>query len=63
MYIIIFGGEYIIPEPDPSLAWYNGMIFPGRLYNWDGTPLYEARLATYGYSVHYTIVFNVFVFL
>lgn len=52
LFIFLFGGEYMIPESDKTLR-YNGeyrrmvdledsdFVFPGRLYNIDGSELYE----------------------
>jgi magnesium-transporting ATPase (P-type) len=42
IYAIVFGGEFWFPENDverrnPANGKY---VFPGRPYNWDGTPLY-----------------------
>jgi len=43
MYLIVFGGENYVPEPDiywrfdrPDVPY----VYPGRIYDWDGTPLW-----------------------
>jgi Ca2+ transporting ATPase len=66
IYIIVFGGNHVYPEP--TMMWRfdrpdNPYVYPGMLYNWDGSPLYENYEPTYGPSRHYTNVFNVFVIL
>jgi Ca2+ transporting ATPase len=67
VYSIVFGGEYFFPEPDPlwrfERATFNNFVYPGRLYDWDGTPLYVLKESTYGSSRHMTNVFNIFVVL
>ncbi len=44
IYAIVFGGENFYPEPDAKFrferAATSNNIYPGRLYDWDGTPLY-----------------------
>ena len=52
LFIFLFGGEYMIPEPEEALrfdAWkvrfdieQNDMVFPGRLYKVNGDELYKA---------------------
>ena len=65
IYIIIFGGENFFPEP--SRKWrferadINNYLYPGRLYDWDRTPLYIVYYSKYGSSRHMTNVFNIFV--
>ena len=65
--MIVFAGEYIFPEPDPKWrferAASSNFVYPGRLYDWDNTPLYLLKYGTYGPSHHMTNVFNIFVFL
>lgn len=67
MYIIVFAGEYVYPEPDPKWrlenARYGGFVFPGRLEDWDGTPLYSLYKDDLGPSRHMSNVFNVFVIM
>jgi Ca2+ transporting ATPase len=64
--IIIFGlcfaGEYLIPESDSYLN-KDGMVYPGRLYDWNGDDLYKNFVDDKGPSRHFTVVFNVFVLL
>jgi hypothetical protein len=65
IYTIVFAGEYWFPEPNkkyvnPANGKY---VYPGRPYNWDQTPLYEAMYPEWGPSRHFTVVFNVFVWL
>ena len=44
IYAIVFGGEHFFPEPDPiwrfERAATSKFLYPGRLYDWDNTPLY-----------------------
>lgn len=67
IYAIVFGGEHFFPEPDPrwrfERAAENTYLYPGRLYDWDGTPLYILKQSVYGDSRHMTNVFNIFVIL
>jgi hypothetical protein len=61
----VFAGEKFYPEPDPKWrferAAHNTYIYPGRLEDWDNTPLYSAKEILYGPSRHMTNVFNIFV--
>ena len=43
IYSIVFAGEYFFPEPDATLRfdWSDKFVYPGRLQNWDGTPLWS----------------------
>jgi Ca2+ transporting ATPase len=66
IYAIVFAGETFYPEPDiywrisrPDVPY----LFPGRVTDWDGTPLYSVFESRYGSSRHMTNVFNVFVIL
>jgi hypothetical protein len=64
MFTIVFAGEYMIYEPEPSLRRAGSVnVYPGRFVDWDGTPLYNAVSEHLGPSRHFTIVFNVFVFM
>lgn len=65
MFTILFGGEYFIPEPDVALRYGRDSpyVFPGRLYNWDGSDLYHKYEHKEGASRHLTFVFNTFVFM
>jgi hypothetical protein len=63
-YSIVFAGEYFFPEPEmyyrfdrPDIPF----VYPGRVQDWDGTPLSSKYSATLGASRHMTNVFNVFV--
>jgi len=62
---VLFGGEYFIPEPDSALQYDRptGYVYPGRLYNWDGSELYKKYEKQGGASRHMTFVFNTFVFM
>lgn len=63
----MFGGEHFFPEPDPfwrfERAALNNYIYPGRITDWDNTPLYSLKYSVYGASHHMTNVFNIFVYL
>lgn len=67
VYSLVFGGENFFPEPDPKFrferAATSNNVYPGRLYDWDGTPLYVLKYSEYGASRHMTNVFNIFVVL
>lgn len=67
MYSIVFAGEHFFPEPDPlwrfERAATHSTLYPGRLYDWDGSPLYHNKSKEYGPSRHMTNVFNIFVVL
>ena len=67
IYAIVFGGEHFFPEPDPRWRFERAAttkyLYPGRLYDWDSTPLYILKQGLYGPSRHMSIVFNVFVLL
>ncbi len=62
MYSIVFAGEYFFPEPNQYLrfGYSDKFVHPGRLYDWDGTPLWHHYESKEGTSRHYTNVFNVF---
>ena len=64
MYVLCFAGEYFYPEPD--LYWRfdhieNPFVYPGRLYDWDGEPLWIKYEPIVGASRHMTNVFNIYV--
>ena len=64
VYIIVFAGEYFFPEP--SLYWRFDRpdipyVYPGRVEDWDGTPLWSKYEEKIGASRHMSNVFNVFV--
>ena len=42
VYTIVFAGEYFYPEPIAALRFGRSdkYVFPGRLYDWDGSPLW-----------------------
>mmetsp|Transcript_22429 Transcript_22429/g.16924 ORF Transcript_22429/g.16924 Transcript_22429/m.16924 type:complete len:166 (+) Transcript_22429:1-498(+) len=65
LYSIVFAGEHFYPEPDPKWrferAAMNNFVYPGRLYDWDGSALYAVKEVEYGVSRHMTNVFNIFV--
>jgi len=65
IYAIIFGGDHFYPELDPAWRFeranINMFVYPGRLYDWDNSPLYVLKVDTVGPSRHLTNVFNVFV--
>lgn len=62
IYSVVFAGEYFFPEPDPDFrfGWSDRFVFPGRIKNWDGTPLWSAFEKDYGASRHMTNFFNIF---
>jgi Ca2+ transporting ATPase len=78
LFIFLFGGEHLIPEPDVELR-FNGdyralighqdsdKVFPGREYGVDGNELYKAVLDLKGIdgdaSRHMTFIFNLFIWL
>jgi Ca2+ transporting ATPase len=67
IYAVCFGGEYFFPEPDAKWRFerapINTYLYPGRLYDWDGSPLYVNKYNEFGASRHLTNVFNIFVVL
>ena len=77
LFIFLFGGEHMIPEPDEALQFKqyrplihmedNGMVFPGREYGVDGEELYMKVLELDGIdgdaSRHMTFIFNLFIWL
>jgi hypothetical protein len=67
IYAVCFGGEHFFPEPDAKYRFerapLNTFLYPGRLYNWDETPLYINKYQEFGASRHLTNVFNIFVVL
>jgi magnesium-transporting ATPase (P-type) len=66
VYVICFAGEHFYPEPD---VWWRfdrpdiPYVYPGRVTDWDGTPLWSKYEPSVGASRHMTNVFNVFVVL
>lgn len=65
LFIFLFAGEYLIPESDPLLMYDrpNGFVYPGRLTEWNGDPLYSKFLKKEGPSRHYTFIFTAFVLM
>mmetsp|Transcript_4534 Transcript_4534/g.4252 ORF Transcript_4534/g.4252 Transcript_4534/m.4252 type:complete len:197 (+) Transcript_4534:2470-3060(+) len=67
VYAVVFAGEHFFPEPDATWrferAALNNYVYPGRIYDWDGSPLYILKEEEYGPSRHMTNVFNIFVIL
>lgn len=65
LYAIVFAGEYFFPEPDEY--WRFGReepyLYPGRLDDWDGTPLWSVYEKEIGASRHLSVVFHVFVMM
>ena len=67
MFVIIFAGDHFIPEEsnfDPNTD--GKFVYPGRPYKWNGDELYKkysSKDSNYGASRHYTVLFNVFVFM
>lgn len=64
VYTIVFAGEYFYPEP--SMYWRFDRpdipyVYPGRIEDWDGTPLWSKYKERIGASRHMSNVFNVFV--
>jgi magnesium-transporting ATPase (P-type) len=43
IYAIVFAGEYFFPEPEIKLRYgrQSPYVYPGRVSNWDGTPLWS----------------------
>ena len=62
IYAIVFAGEYFYPEPDVFYRFGRDspFVFPGRVEDWDGSPLWSQYKLKYGVSRHMTNVFNVF---
>lgn len=83
LFVFLFAGENIIPEPDVKWRCYdyynvetgvvdkegcgeyyeNEFVYPGRLYNWDGSDLYNVWEKKYGPSRHLTFIFTAFVLM
>jgi Ca2+ transporting ATPase len=77
LFIFLFGGEYMIPEPDVELRFNqfypivdmdikdSEMVFPGRLYKVNGDPLYKIvqEANNDDSSRHMTFIFNLFIWL
>ena len=77
LFIFLFGGEYMIPEPEEKLRFEayreivgmekNDYVFPGRLYKINGDELYKAVIELPGIdgdsSRHMTFIFNLFIWL
>jgi len=64
MYSIVFAGEYFYPEPDVEYRFDRAdipYVYPGRVEDWDGTPLWSKYKADHGVSRQMTNVFNIFV--
>lgn len=64
MWAICFGGEFFYPEPEVKFRFDRPEIpyvYPGRHFNWDGSPLFSKWEKKYGSSRHLSNVFNVFV--
>lgn len=66
VFILIFLGEFFIPEDSGYGPREGDYVYPGRAYAWDGDDLYKKFRDSDddpGPSRHYTIVFNAFVFM
>jgi len=67
IFILVFLGEYFIPENSDYQPNRNGeFVTPGRAFKWNGDDLYkELRDGDNdpGPSRHFTVVFNTFVFM
>jgi len=77
LFIFLFGGEYMIPEPEEKLRFNDyreiigqdksDFVFPGRLYKINGDELYKAVIDLPGIdgdsSRHMTFIFNLFIWL
>lgn len=63
LFVIIFYGEFFIPEAPNYFPSHEGNVFPGRSYTFSGKKLYELLIDDYGPSRHYTIVFTTFVLM
>jgi hypothetical protein len=64
MWAICFGGEFFFPEPDEKFRFDRQNIpyvYPGRRFDWDGSPLFAKFEKKYGASRHLSNVFNIFV--
>jgi Ca2+ transporting ATPase len=65
MYSICFAGEFFFPEPDQDYKFgkweHSDFVTPGRLYDWDGEPLFIEFVKHKGSSRHLSNVFNIFV--
>lgn len=62
VYAIVFAGEYFYPEPDEFYRFGRDTpyLYPGRIQDWNGEPLWEKYEIEHGVSRHMTNVFNVF---
>lgn len=60
---MVFTGDQYIPEAEGYLPQNDGLVYPGRMYDYNGEELYRKWLLEYGFSRHMTIVFNSFVYL
>lgn len=62
VYAVVFAGEYFFPEPDEAMRFgaSDKFVYPGRIYDWDGTPMWKNMEKEYGVSRHMTNVFNIF---
>jgi Ca2+ transporting ATPase len=62
IYAIVFAGEHFYPEPDIKYRFNRNKpyLYPGRINDWNGDPLWSQFEDEYGVSRHMTNVFNVF---
>ena len=67
MYSIVFAGEYFFPEPEAywrfERKYDNNYLYPGRLEDWDGSPLWSQYKNDIGASRHLSVVFHIFVMM
>lgn len=64
MYSIVFAGERFFPEPEMEFRFDRPdipYVYPGRIEDWDGTPLWSKYKREHGVSRQMTNVFNIFV--
>lgn len=62
IYAIVFAGEHFFPEPNEFYRFGRDSpyLFPGRISDWNGDPLWSKYEKDHGVSRHMTNVFNVF---
>ncbi len=64
LWAICFAGERFFPEPEMKFRFDRPdipYVYPGRRYDWDGTPLFVKHEQKFGASRHLSNIFNIFV--
>ena len=66
LFVFLFAGEYLISEPEVKYRYDRPdscCVYPGRLTDWEGDPLYTKVQVGNDNSRHFSWIFHCFVFM